>query len=91
LVYVAAAADGDVVGEELEGDYFEDGEEEFVGRGDVDHVLDKRGDVLVAFDGGQAALDCVLELGRVAAFICSRIARKAWRARFTDSESGKWA
>ena len=25
LVYVAAAADGDVVGEELEGDYFEDG------------------------------------------------------------------
>ena len=27
LVYVAASADGDVVGEELEGDYFEDGEE----------------------------------------------------------------
>jgi hypothetical protein len=27
LVYVAAAADGYVVGEELEGDYFEDGEE----------------------------------------------------------------
>ena len=26
LVYVAAAADGDVVGEELEGDDFEDGE-----------------------------------------------------------------
>jgi hypothetical protein len=25
LVYVAAAADGYVVGEELEGDYFEDG------------------------------------------------------------------
>jgi hypothetical protein len=29
LVYVAAAADGDVVGEELQGDDFEDGEEEF--------------------------------------------------------------
>ena len=27
LVYVAASADGDVVGEELEGDYFEEGEE----------------------------------------------------------------
>ena len=27
LVYVAASADGDVVGEELEGDDFEDGEE----------------------------------------------------------------
>ncbi len=26
LVYVAASADGYVVGEELEGDYFEDGE-----------------------------------------------------------------
>ena len=25
LVYVAASADGDVVGKELEGDYFEDG------------------------------------------------------------------
>ncbi len=33
LIYVAASADGDVVGEELEGDYFEDGEEEFVGGG----------------------------------------------------------
>ncbi len=40
LVYVAASADGDVVGEELEGDYFEDGEEEFVGRGDGYDVLD---------------------------------------------------
>jgi hypothetical protein len=27
LVYVAASADGYVVGEELEGNYFEDGEE----------------------------------------------------------------
>lgn len=27
LVYVAASADGYVVGEELEGDYFEDGQE----------------------------------------------------------------
>jgi hypothetical protein len=38
LVYVAASADGYVVGEELQGDYFEDGEEEFVGLGDVDGV-----------------------------------------------------
>ena len=29
LVYVAASADGYVVGEELEGDYFEDGQELF--------------------------------------------------------------
>jgi len=35
LVYVAASADGYVVGEELEGAYFEDGEQEFVGDGDV--------------------------------------------------------
>jgi hypothetical protein len=27
LVYVAAAANGDMVGEQLEGDYFEDGQE----------------------------------------------------------------
>jgi hypothetical protein len=27
LVYVVASADGDVVGEELEGDYFEEGKE----------------------------------------------------------------
>ncbi len=40
LVYVAASADGYVVGEELEGDYFQDGEEEFVGLGDVDGVFD---------------------------------------------------
>ena len=40
LVYVAAAADGYVVGEELEGDYFEDVEEELVGLGDMDDVLD---------------------------------------------------
>jgi len=40
LVYVAASSYGYVVGEELEGDYFEDGEEELVGLGDVDYVLD---------------------------------------------------
>ncbi len=33
MVDVAAAADGDVVGEELEGDDFEDGEEELGGGG----------------------------------------------------------
>ena len=33
MVYVAASADGYVVGEELEGDYFEDGQEEFGGPG----------------------------------------------------------
>ncbi len=40
LVDVAAAADGDVVGEELQGDDFEDGEEQFGGLGDVDGVFD---------------------------------------------------
>ncbi len=40
LVYVAASSYGYVVGEELEGNYFEDGEEELVGLGDVDDVLD---------------------------------------------------
>ena len=29
-----------MVGEELEGDYFEDGEEEFAGLGDLDGVFD---------------------------------------------------
>jgi hypothetical protein len=39
LVYVATSADGYVVGEELEGDYFQDGQQELVGLGDVDYVL----------------------------------------------------
>ena len=57
LVDVAAAADGDVVGEELEGDDFEDGEEELGGGGDFEDVLDELVDVLVAFggDGDDAA------------------------------------
>jgi hypothetical protein len=40
LVDVAASADGYVVGEELEGDYFQDWQEEFGGLGDLDGVLD---------------------------------------------------
>lgn len=40
-----------MVGEELEGDYFEDGEKEFVGGRDVDDALDQALDVFVAFDG----------------------------------------
>jgi hypothetical protein len=51
LVYVAAAADGYVVGEELEGDDFEDGQEEFGGLGDLDGVLDELLDLFVAVDG----------------------------------------
>jgi hypothetical protein len=51
LVYVAAAADGDVVGEELEGDDFEEGQEEFGGGGDVDGVFDHLRDLLVALNG----------------------------------------
>ena len=51
LVYVAASSYGYVVGEELEGDYFEDGEEEFVGLRDVDYVFYKLLDVVVAIDG----------------------------------------
>ena len=57
MVNVAAAADGDVVGEELEGDDFEEGEEELGGGGDFDDMLDELVDVLVAFggDGDDAA------------------------------------
>jgi hypothetical protein len=55
LVYVAASADGDVVGEELEGDYFEYWHEEFGGLGDLDGVLDQLLDLFVAFDGDDAA------------------------------------
>ena len=40
-----------MVGEELEGDYFEDGQEQLVGLWDVDDVLDQLRDVVVAFNG----------------------------------------
>ncbi len=40
MVFVAAVADGYVVSEELEGDDFEDGEQELGGGGDVDDLLD---------------------------------------------------
>ena len=40
-----------MVGEELEGDYFENGQQELVGGGDVDDVFYELPDVLVAFDG----------------------------------------
>ena len=49
MVYVAASSYGYVVGEELEGDDFEDGEEEFGGLGDVDGVFYEAGDLVVAF------------------------------------------
>jgi hypothetical protein len=49
LVYVGAQADGYVVGEELEGDDFEDGKEEFRGGGDFDGVFDGAGDLVVAW------------------------------------------
>ena len=57
MVDVAASADGDVVGEELEGDGFEEGEEELGGGGDVDGVFDELGDGGVALggDGDDAA------------------------------------
>ena len=57
LVHVAASSYGDVVGEELEGDDFEEGEEEFGGGGDVDGGFDEGGDVVVAFcrDGDDPA------------------------------------
>jgi len=51
LVDVAAAADGDVVGEELQGNDLEDGEEQLRGGGDVDGVFDELGDLAVALDG----------------------------------------
>ena len=40
-----------MVGEELEGDDLEDGEEQLRGGGDVDGVLDLGGDLAVALDG----------------------------------------
>jgi len=40
-----------VVGEQLQGDDLEDGEEQLRGGGDVDGVLDQLGDVAVALDG----------------------------------------
>ena len=39
------------VGEELEGDYFEDGEQELGCGGDVEGVLHELGDLRVAFGG----------------------------------------
>ena len=51
LVDVAAAADGDVVGEKLQGDDLQDGEEQLRGGGDVDGVFDELGDLAVALDG----------------------------------------
>ena len=46
-----------MVREELEGDYFQDGQQEFVRGGDVDDVLNELDDVLVADygDGDDAA------------------------------------
>ena len=51
LVDVAAAADGDVIREELQGDDLQDGQEQLRGGGDVDGVLDELGDLAVALDG----------------------------------------
>ncbi len=53
MVDVAAAAGGYVVGEELDEDYFEDGQRSSW-TGDVDDVLDGLGNVFVAFGGGGA-------------------------------------
>ena len=52
-----------MVGEELEGDYFEDGQEELVRGGDVDYVLYQLRDVVVALDGyGDDAAGATQEL-----------------------------
>ena len=40
-----------MVGEELEGDYFEDGEQELVGRGDVDDMFYELLDMRIPFYG----------------------------------------
>ena len=45
MVDVAASPDGYVVGEELQGDYFEDGEQEFGGGWDFDYMLYELADV----------------------------------------------
>ena len=51
LVYIAAAADGYVISQELEGDDLDERREDFDGRGDADGVLDEAGDGGVAFGG----------------------------------------
>jgi len=50
LVYVAASSYRDVVGEKLERNDFQEGEQEFGGFGDANYVLDQAGDVFLAFD-----------------------------------------
>ena len=57
LVDVAAAADGDVVREELQGDDLEDGQEQFGRGGDVEGVFDQLLDVAISLggDGDDAA------------------------------------
>ena len=54
MVYVAASSYGYGAGEELEGDYFEDGEEAFAGLGDWKGVFGPLLDVGVAFDSDAA-------------------------------------
>jgi hypothetical protein len=57
LAHIAASADGDVVGEELEGDCFEDAGEVVRAFGDVEGLFDELPYLVVAFggDGDDAA------------------------------------
>ena len=57
LVYVAAAADSDVVGQQLQRDDLDERREQFDGRRNVDDVLDQAADGRVALggDGDDAA------------------------------------
>jgi len=51
LIHITPSPHRDVVRQQLEGDYFQDGQQQFVRLGDVDYVFDELGDVGVAFDG----------------------------------------
>ena len=50
LIHIATPADGDVIREQLERYYFQNGKQKLMALGDVDHMLDHLSYVGVAFD-----------------------------------------
>ena len=51
MIDVAAAADGNVIREQLEGNDIQHGQKQFGGVRNVEHVINELADVLVAFHG----------------------------------------